>query len=99
MTDNLSHTTAIVLAAGRGSRMKAKSKNKVAFKLSGKPMIAYSVEHLRQAGVSQIIAVIGFQADSVKASLGHDVVYAVQNEQLGTGDALKAALPLVPRDT
>jgi bifunctional UDP-N-acetylglucosamine pyrophosphorylase/glucosamine-1-phosphate N-acetyltransferase len=99
MTFDTSLTTAIVLAAGRGSRMKAKSKNKVAFKLGGKPMIAYTVEHLREAGIQQIVAVVGFQAESVRQALGQDVLYAKQSEQLGTGDALKTALPLIPSAT
>lgn len=95
MTGNLSHTAAIILAAGRGSRMKAKSKNKVAFKLGGKPMIAHTAKHLLEAGVSQIVAVVGYQADSVKEALGDRVAYATQLEQLGTGDAPKYALPLI----
>lgn len=93
MIFDLSHTAAIVLAAGRGTRMKAKTKNKVAFNLHGKPMVAHTVDHLVDAGVSQIIAVVGFAAASVKQALGSRVNYATQKEPLGTGDALKAALP------
>lgn len=95
MTYDLHHTAAIVLAAGRGSRMKAKHKNKVAFKVGGAPMITHTVKHLREAGVGQIIAVIGYQAQSVRAALGDQVDYAFQAEQLGTGDALKVGLPLL----
>ncbi len=75
--------------------MKAKTKNKVAFNLHGKPMVAHTVDHLVEAGVSQIIAVVGFAAASVKQALGSRVNYATQNEPLGTGDALKAALPIL----
>ena len=89
---------AIILAAGRGSRMKAKSKNKVAFKLGGQPMIAHTVNHLQEAGITQIIAVVGYQADSVREALGTKVSYAIQTEQLGTGDAPKYALPLINPD-
>lgn len=89
----LDHTVAIILAAGRGSRMRAKTKNKVAFKLNGQPMVAYTVRHLSQAGINQVIAVVGFQADSVRQALGDSVTYALQQEQLGTGDAIKSALP------
>lgn len=99
MTNHLTQTTAIILAAGRGSRMKAKTKNKVAFKLHGQPMIAHTVDHLRQAGITSIIAVVGYQSDSVRSALGDQVSYAVQTEQLGTGDAIKSALPLVPSDS
>ncbi|PIW07476.1 hypothetical protein COW38_02705 [Candidatus Collierbacteria bacterium CG17_big_fil_post_rev_8_21_14_2_50_45_7] len=92
---DLSHTVAIVLAAGRGSRMHAKTKNKVAFKIAGEPMIARTINHLRQAGITKIMAVVGFQASSVKRALGDEVVYVTQVQQLGTGDAIKTALPLI----
>lgn len=95
MTQNIHNTAAIILAAGRGSRMKAKSKNKVAFKLGGEPMIAHTVKHMKEAGIAQIIAVVGYQADSVRQALGSQVSYAIQTEQLGTGDAPKYALPLI----
>ncbi len=95
---NLSNTAAIVLAAGRGTRMKAKKKNKVAFNLHGKPMVAHTVDHLREAGVAQIIAVVGFAAESVREALGDSVEYATQSEPLGTGHALKAALPNLKPD-
>lgn len=98
MTYDLSHTAAIILAAGRGSRMKATSKNKVAFKLGGTPMITLTVDHLNQAGISNVIAIVGFQADSVKKALGDRVSYAVQVDQLGTGDAIKTAIPNLSND-
>lgn len=99
MTYDLTRTSAIILAAGRGSRMKAKSKNKVAFKLAGRPMVSYTVEHLKAAGIKDIIAIVGFQADSVRAALGDQVSYVIQTEQLGTGDAVKTAVPELSQDT
>ncbi|MEI6690197.1 MAG: sugar phosphate nucleotidyltransferase [bacterium] len=90
---NLKHTAAIILAAGKGSRMHAKLKNKVAFVLDGQPMVARAATNLRLAGVGQIIAVVGFAADSVKKALGDQVTYVTQSEQLGTGHAIKTALP------
>ena len=96
---NLAHTAAIILAAGKGTRIKAKNKNKVAFHLNGKSMISYTVDHLLDAGISRIFAVVGFQSDSVKKELGDRVEYVEQNEQLGTGHAVKTALPYLPEDT
>lgn len=93
MKQTLDHTAAIVLAAGKGTRLKAIQKNKVAYKLNGRPMISYTVQNLRHAGVAQLILVIGFQANSVKAALSGEIDYVVQKEQLGTGDALKTAVP------
>lgn len=97
-TYDLSRVAAVVLAAGKGTRMKAKSKNKVAFKLNGQAMIGYTIDHLLSAGINQVIAVVGFQADSVRTALKDKkdkVVYAIQADQLGTGDAIKTALPLI----
>ncbi len=88
-----SHTAAIVLAAGRGTRMKAKTKNKVTFSLGGRPMISYAIENLHSAGIEEIVVVVGFQAESVRRALGSSVTYATQSEPLGTGDAVKVALP------
>src|SRR5688500_8039490 len=99
MKSNTAHSSAIILAAGRGSRMKAKSKNKVAFKLHGEPMISHTVKHLNQAGITNIVAVVGFQSESVKQALGERVSYITQVEQMGTGDAIKTAVPLVHSDT
>lgn len=97
MTD-MTTTAAVILAAGKGTRIKAKKKNKVAFHINGKSMIAYTVEHLEMAGVSHIYAVVGFQSESVKKALGDTVEYVEQSEQLGTGHAVKTALPYIPRD-
>lgn len=92
---NLENTAAIILAAGRGTRIKAKTKNKVAFKLNGEPMIAHTLKNLEEARISQVIAVVGYQADSVKKALGKKVEYIEQQEQLGTGHAVKTAIPLL----
>lgn len=99
MNYNQINAAAIILAAGRGTRMKAKSKNKVAFKLAGEPMVGHTVKHLRDAGIKQIIAVVGYQAASVRQALGEAVEYVVQVEQLGTGNAPKYAIPLISDDT
>lgn len=95
MTSN-QNILAIILAAGRGTRMNAKSKNKVAFKLAGQPMISRTVTHLQEAGITRVITVVGFQAESVKAALGDRVEYAIQSQQLGTGHAIKSALTKLP---
>lgn len=98
MNLKLNHTAAIILAAGRGTRMKAKTKNKVAFVINGDPLITHTVKHLSQAGVNQIIAVVGFLSESVRLALGNSVKYAHQAQQLGTGDAIKCALPLLSKN-
>lgn len=97
-TVSLAHTAAIILAAGRGTRIKAKNKNKVAFHLNGKSIISHSVDNLHEAGITRIYVVVGFHADSVKKELGDQVQYAEQKEQLGTGHAVKVASSLIPPD-
>mgnify|MGYP001451531753 CR=1 FL=1 len=95
MSIKLDNTAAIILAAGRGTRMKAKNKNKVVFKLKGRPIASYAVSNLKLAGVAQIIAVLGFQAKSVRDALGDGITYVTQDTPLGTGDAIKYALPVL----
>lgn len=58
-------------------------------------MILHVLESLRQAGVERIILVIGNQGDLVQQVVGADVLFAVQPEPLGTGDAVRQALPLL----
>jgi len=91
MTD----VTAIVLAAGEGTRIKANHRNKVAYKLANKPMISYTVDNLKRSGIKNIIVVIGYAQNSVKKVLGNQVTYAIQKKQLGTGDAFKTGLKKV----
>ncbi len=88
-----SHLGAIILAAGRGSRMNSAKTNKVAMVLADKPLIQHSVNLLEEMKIQQIIVVVGFAKDSVKNVLKNSsVVFAEQKKQLGTADALGSAL-------
>lgn len=85
---------AIVLAAGKGTRMKAPpDKNKVVFELDNKPIISYTYETLLQCGFEKIVVVVGYASESVKNALGNKVTYALQEVPQGTGHAVKVALP------
>ena len=86
--------TAVILAAGKSTRMKS-ALPKAIHPICGKPMTRYVVDACREAGVERIVVVVGYRADDVKAALGSDVSYAVQEEQLGTGHAAAQAMPLV----
>jgi len=88
----MKNSAVIVLAAGRGARIKAKVKNKVVFSLGDKPMVVHTVANLKKAGVGQIIIVVGFKADSVRRVLGDKIDFAVQDSPQGTGDAVKVGL-------
>ncbi len=69
MTIDLSSWTAVILAAGEGTRMRS-SLPKVLHPLAGKPMLHYVVDAAREAGIAKIVVVIGPDADDVRAAAG-----------------------------
>ena len=80
---------AIVLAAGKGTRMQS-DLPKVLCPALDRPLIDYVVDALKAAGVERIVAVVGYRADDVKAALApRGVEFALQEEQLGTGHAVQ----------
>ena len=84
----------IILAAGKGTRMKSKLP-KALHPICGKPMTRYIIDACKGAGVEDCVVVIGHGADQVKEGLGGDVRYVVQEPQLGTGDACKRSVALL----
>ena len=87
MEDNI---MAIVLAAGKGTRMKSK-KSKLVQKIYGKEIVKRAVENAQKAGIHDIVAVVGYQKEEVMDVLGDSVKYAYQEEMLGTGHAVMQA--------
>ncbi len=87
----------IVLAAGKGTRMKSKQP-KVLHPICGRPMIHYAVNVAINSGAQSTVVVIGYGADAVKAYLGESVQFALQTEQLGTGHAVLAAQSAIAAD-
>lgn len=87
-------TAAIILCAGKGSRMNDNSKSKVCFDCAGVPVIRRIIDNMKSAGVSRFVVVIGHQAYSVMDCLdGIDgVIYAYQKHQRGTGHAALCGL-------
>jgi len=85
----MSSTIAVVLAAGRSTRMKS-DVPKVLHPVCGRPMIEYVLDAARSAGADRLVVVVGHRSDLVRAALsGHsDVVFAEQTEQQGTGHAV-----------
>ena len=81
---------AIVMAAGKGTRMKSK-KSKLVQKIYGKEIVKRAVENAKKAGVHNIVAVVGYMKEEVMDVLGMDVQYAIQDEMLGTGHAVMQA--------
>ena len=83
----MNQTTGIILAAGKGTRMNS-SKAKVLHALAGKTMVKHVLDAVSLAGVTRQIVVIGHQGEDVKRALGQEYIYALQEEQLGTGHAV-----------
>lgn len=89
---------AVVLAAGKGTRMQSEMP-KVLFPVLGRPMIQYVLDALRQVGVRKIVVVVGYRADDVRLALQgqDDLVFVEQTEQLGTGHAVQMSLDYLRR--
>lgn len=85
----MSNSLAIVMAAGKGTRMESELP-KVLVPACGRPMIEYVLDTLDKAGISKSVVVVGYRADVVRDTLKHrqNIEYADQTEQLGTGHAV-----------
>lgn len=80
---------AIVLAAGKGTRMKSELP-KVLSKALGRPLVEYVLDVLDDCGFGRMLLVVGYRADLVQESLLHrrNLEYVEQTQQLGTGHAV-----------
>ncbi|MFN9992384.1 MAG: sugar phosphate nucleotidyltransferase [Phycisphaerales bacterium] len=83
---------AIILAAGKGTRMRS-DLPKVVFEIGGRPMVCAVVDACIAAGCRKIVAVVGYKQELVREALKSypQVEFAVQDEQLGTGHAVQCA--------
>ena len=90
-----SDVAAIVLAAGRGTRMKS-DLPKVVNEMGGRPLIQYVLDATFAAGVGKVIVVYGYRREHVStAVINYPVHLAWQAEQKGTGHAVTVAAPLL----
>ena len=81
---------AVVLAAGKGTRMKS-NKSKLVHKIYGKELVKRVVETAKKSDIEEVIAVVGYKREQVQLVLGDSVKYAYQDEMLGTGHAVLQA--------
>ncbi|MBI5453102.1 MAG: bifunctional UDP-N-acetylglucosamine diphosphorylase/glucosamine-1-phosphate N-acetyltransferase GlmU [Deltaproteobacteria bacterium] len=82
----------IVLAAGKGTRMKS-TRPKVLHEVAGKPMLFYPLAIMEELKAGRVAVVIGHGADDVKAAFpSKKIGFVLQKEQLGTGHAVATAL-------
>jgi bifunctional UDP-N-acetylglucosamine pyrophosphorylase/glucosamine-1-phosphate N-acetyltransferase len=84
----------VVLAAGKGTRMKS-SLPKVLHPLGGRSLVECVLDSLSEVDPVQRLVVIGYEAEQVKTALHHldNVTFVEQTEQLGTGHAVQQVLP------
>ena len=88
----------IVLAAGQGKRMRSQLP-KVLHPLAGRPLLAHVLDTARALAPRKTVVVHGHGAEQVRAAFaGNDVEWVLQAEQLGTGDAVRQALPRLAGD-
>jgi bifunctional UDP-N-acetylglucosamine pyrophosphorylase / glucosamine-1-phosphate N-acetyltransferase len=91
-------TTAVILAAGQGTRMRSKLP-KVLHTLLGRPMICYAMDAARQVSETPPVLVVGHAADQVRQVAGDAVRYVVQEPQSGTGHAVQQTRSLLKGNT
>ena len=86
----MSSKNTIILAAGKGTRMKSKL-YKVLHRICGKSMVDHVLTQVSQLDMDNIITIVGYGAEDVENELGNRCEYVVQDQQLGTGDAVARA--------
>ena len=94
----MKNIAAIILAAGKGRRMKSKDVNKVVIPLGNKQMILHTIDRLKELMISPIVVVVGFAKESVIKVLEGNVIFAHQSRRLGTAHAVAVGLKKVPED-
>ena len=95
---NSSSIAGIILAAGKGTRMKS-DLPKGLHRICDIPMVEHVARAMRAAGIARPIIVIGHGGDLIQQALGDSYDYAWQHEQHGTGHAARMAAPLLEGHT
>jgi NDP-sugar pyrophosphorylase family protein len=95
-----------VLAGGLGTRLRAAvaDRPKVLAEVHGRPFLAYLLDQIARAGVRQTVLLTGYMADRVEAEFGAAfagmaLAYSPETQPLGTGGAVRFALPHLTRPT
>ncbi|MBF8247495.1 MAG: Bifunctional protein glmU [Bacteroidetes bacterium] len=93
-----SDVAVVIMAAGKGTRMKNPNLAKVMYELNGRPMIHYVVDLAYDLHACRVIVIVGYQREAVEDYIRRshpDVECAVQEQQLGTGHAVMQAEKLL----
>ena len=94
---------AVILAAGEGSRLRplTRSKPKAMLPVANRPIIEYVIDALLENGIREIVVVVGYRKEEVIRHLNKldaPIQVVVQERQLGTADALRAAASEITDD-
>ncbi len=93
----MSNRFAVILAAGKGTRMKSKL-YKVLHPVCGKPMVQHVVDQVSQLGLQKLVTVVGHGAEMVQEQLGNVSEFALKAEQLGTAHAVDQAASVLANE-
>jgi D-glycero-alpha-D-manno-heptose 1-phosphate guanylyltransferase len=103
---NLSHITAAILAGGMGTRLRPMvvDRPKVLAEVGGRPFIFYLLDQLAAVRVRQVVLCTGYLAQQVVDTVGEtygplNLLYSQEPSPLGTGGALRFALPMLESET
>ncbi len=81
---------AIILAAGKGTRMKSRleNKSKVSYEILGVPLVKYVLNSLKPLNINKVVTIVGFGGETSKAIVENESAVVWQKEQKGTGHAI-----------
>lgn len=106
MSEPFSAVTAAILAGGLGTRLRSvvTDRPKVLAPVGGRPFVTHLLDRLAAAGVRETVLLVGFGAGHVRSALGNDyagmrLTHSAETGPLGTGGALRLALPAIPCET
>jgi NDP-sugar pyrophosphorylase family protein len=105
MTTELADITAVILAGGLGTRLKSvvDDRSKVMAEVAGRPFLTYLLDQAETVGIRRVVICTGYHAAHLEDVLGNrygmmELVYSREESPLGTGGALRQALPLIPSE-
>lgn len=103
---DLTGVTAVILAGGLGTRLKSVvvDRPKALAKIGDRPFLTYLLEKLAATGIKNVVLSIGYLGEQIKTTFGDsyknlNLFYSQETSPLGTGGALRLALPLVQSDS
>ena len=94
--------TAVILAGGLGTRLRSvvSKQPKVIAYVNNQPFIFFLLKQLDNIGLNKVVICTGYMSEAVKKEIGNkynnlDIIYSVEEKPLGTGGALRLAMPLI----